>query len=243
MAWCWARAKWKCRTSVDKIDGLILAGGVQLALLPKKNRGEMVTVDLRQHIGDEQNLFGKGAVYGLTAAMLTRGTSKYTREQLADAFQRLKISGGLTHFDTTRANLPEALTLVAHVLSEANFPAAEFEQLRQQSLVGLESSRNEPEAVAQRALGTHFNIYPRGDIREETTLAQDIADIQAVKLADLQAFHKAYYGTSPAQLAIVGDFDAQAIVPLVDSLFGHWKAEQNVAPVLSRYADVAPLKR
>jgi zinc protease len=229
--------------NILKRTTLTTAGGVQLALLPKKNRGEMVSVDLRQHFGDEQNMFGKGAIPGLTAAMLTRGTSRYTRAQLSDEFERLKINGGLTHFDTTRANLPEALKLVAHVLREANFPQPEFDQLRQQSLVSLEGSRNEPGAVAQRALGVHFNIYPRGDIRAETTLEQDIADIQATKLSDLQAFHKAYYGTTPAQMAIVGDFDAKAIVPLVDALFGNWKAEAVVAPILSRYADVAPTKQ
>ena len=229
--------------NILKRTTLTTAGGVQLALLPKKNRGEMVSVDLRQHIGDEKNLFGKGAIPSLTAAMLTRGTSRYTRAQLADEFERLKINGGLTHFQTTRANLAEALKLVAHVLREPVFPQSEFDQLRQQTLVSLDASRNEPGAVAQRALGVHFNLYPRGDVREETTLEQDIADIQAAKLSDLQAFHKAYYGTSPAQMAIVGDFDAKAIAPLVDQLFGHWKAQENVAPVLSRYADVAPSKQ
>jgi zinc protease len=229
--------------NILKRTTITTAGGVQLALLPKKNRGEAVSVDLRQHIGDEKNMFGKGAIPGLTAAMLTRGTSRYTRAQLADEFERLKINGGLTHFDTTRANLPDALKLVAHVLKEASFPQAEFEQLRQQALVSLEGSRNEPGAVAQRALGVHFNIYPRGDIREETTLAQDIADVQAATLPELQAFHKAYYGATPAQMAIVGDFDAKAIAPLVDELFGNWKPQENVAPILSRYADVAPVKQ
>ena len=231
------------QANILKRTTLTTAGGVELALLPKKNRGETVSVDLRQHFGDEKNLFGKGAIPGLTAAMLTRGTSRYTRAQLADEFERLKISGGLTHFDTTRENLPEALKLVAHVLKEATFPPAEFDQLKQQSLVSLEGSRNEPGSVAQRALAVHFNIYPRGDIREETTLEQDMADVQAAKLADVQAFHKAYYGTTPAQLAIVGDFDAQAIVPLVDTLFGNWKAPENVAPILSRYADVKPFRQ
>jgi zinc protease len=231
------------QANILKRTTLTTAGGVQLALLPKKNRGEMVSVDLRQHIGDEKNMFNKGAVPGLTAAMLTRGTSRYTRAQLADAFERLKISGGLTHFDTTRANLAEALKLVAHVMQEASFPQAEFDQLKQQTLVSLQSSRNEPGAVAQRALAVHFNIYPRGDVREETTLDQDIADVQAATLADVQAFHKAYYGTTPAQMAIVGDFDAKTIAPLVDALFGHWKAQENVAPILLRYADVAPVSQ
>jgi zinc protease len=229
--------------NIMKRTTLTTAGGVKLALLPKKNRGEMVSVDLRQHVGDEKNMFGKGAVPELTASMLMRGTSKYTRIQLADEFERLKISGSLTHFDTTRGNLPEALRLVAHVLKDASFPAAEFEQLRQQALVGLEASRAEPQSVASRALAEHFNIYPRGDIRAETTLEEDIADIKRATLDELKAFHRAYYGTTPSQMAIVGDFDAKAVVPLVDELFGHWIAQESVAPILRRYADVAPMQK
>jgi zinc protease len=222
---------------------LTTAGGVRLALLPKKNRGEMVSVDLRQHLGDEKNMFGKAAVPELTASMLMRGTSKYSRIELADEFERLKISGGLTHFDTTREHLPEALRLVAHVLKEANFPASEFEQLRQQVLVGLEASRAEPQSVASRALAEHFNIYPRGDIRAETTLEEDIADVKRATLDELKAFHRAFYGTTPSEMAIVGDFDAKAIVPLVDELFGAWRAPEHVAPILRRHADVAPMQK
>jgi zinc protease len=200
-------------------------------------------VALRMHYGDEKNLFGKGAVPELTSAMLRRGTTKYNRVQLADAFERLKIAGTTRHFETTRANLPEALRLVAHVLKEPGFPAAEFEQLRQQSLVGLEASRGEPEEVAARALGEHFNIYPRGDVRAATTIDQDIADIKGARLDELKAFHREYYGSTPAEMAIVGDFDAAAIVPLVDELFGQWKAPAHVAPVLRRHAEVAPLQK
>jgi zinc protease len=229
--------------NIMKRTRLLTIGGVKVALLPKKNRGEAVSVQLVQHFGDEKNLFGKGAVPALTAAMLTRGTTRYDRIALADAFDKLKISGGLHHFETTRANLPAALRLVAHVLKEPAFPAAEFEQLRQQTLVGIESSRSEPQALASRALAEHFNIYPRGDPRAETTIDEDIADTRAATLDQLKAFHRDYYGTDPAELAIVGDFDADAIVPLVDELFGHWKAAAHVAPLLRRHAEVAPLRK
>jgi zinc protease len=228
------------QANIMKRTTLTTTGGVRLALLPKKNRGQTVTVDLRQHFGDEQNLFGKGAVPGLTAAMLMRGTTKYDRVQLADAFDKLKIAGSLTHFQTTRENLPEALKLVAHVLKEPSFPASEFEQLRQQALVGLDASRNEPTTVASRALNEHFDIYPKGDVRHETTLAEDVADLNSATLDQLKAFHRDFYGTVPAQMAIVGDFDAGSIVPLVDQLFGQWKAPQHVAPVLRKYADIKP---
>jgi zinc protease len=231
------------QANIMKRTTLTTAGGVKLALLPKKNRGETVSVDLRQHFGDEQNLFGKGAIPGLTSAMLMRGTSRYDRVQLADAFDKLKISGSLTHFQTTRENLPEALKLVAHVLREAAFPAAEFEQLRQQMLVSLDASRSEPSDLASRALAEHFDLYPKGDIRHETTLEEDIADVKAAKLDELKAFHRDFYGTVPSEMAIVGDFDPKTVVPLVDELFGAWKAPMHVAPVLRKHADVAPMHK
>jgi zinc protease len=231
------------QVNIMKRTRLLTVGGVKLALLPKKNRGEAVSVEFVQHFGDEQNLFGKGAVPALTSAMLMRGTSKYSRIALSDEFDRLKITGSPHRFETTRANLADALRLVAHVLKEPGFPASEFEQLRQQTLVGIESSRSEPQALASRALAEHFNIYPRGDVRAETTIEEDIADTRAATLDQLKAFHREFYGAAPAELAIVGDFDADAIVPLVDQLFGHWVAPAHVAPVLRRHADVAPMRK
>ena len=231
------------QANIMKRTQLTRAGGVKLALLPKKNRGETVTVDLRQHIGDEKNLFGTGAVPELTGAMLARGTTRYSREQLADEFDRLKISGSLNHFQTTRAHLHEALRLVAHVLKEPAFPKAEFAQLQNQALVGLEASRGEPQAVAARALAEHFDTYPKGDVRHANTFDEDMAELKAAKVEDLADFHRRYYGSVPAELAIVGDFDAAAVVPLIDELFGAWRAQENVAPVLRRFEDIAPLKK
>jgi len=230
------------QANIMKRTQLTTAGGVKLALLPKKNRGETVTVDLRQHIGDEKNLFGTGAIPELTGAMLMRGTSRFTREALADEFDRLKISGGLTHFQTTREHLHEALRLVAHVLKEPAFPQAEFEQLRSQALVGLEAGRGEPQTVAARALAEHFDTWPKGDVRHANTFGEDMAELKAARLEDLADFHRRYYGSVPAEMAIVGDFDAAAVTPLVDELFGTWKARENVAPVLRRFDNIAPLK-
>jgi len=231
------------QANIMKRTQLTTAGGVKLALLPKKNRGETVTVDLRQHLGDEKNLFGKGAISALTRAMLMRGTTQYSRAQLADAFDKLKMSGSAQHFQTTRENLPEALKLAAHVLREPAFPASEFEQLRKQMLVGLEASRAEPQSVASRALAVHFDRYPRGDVRHANTFEEDIEDVKAVRLDDLPAFHREFHNSSPAEMAIVGDFDPQQIVPLVDRLFGSWRAPAKVAPILMQHAEVPATSR
>lgn len=229
--------------NIMKRTTLTTAGGVKLALLPKKNRGETVTVDLRQHVGDAQSLFGKGTTQVLTNLMLMRGTTRYTRAELADAFDKLKIAGSPTHFQTTREHLPEALKLVAHVLKEPAFPDAEFEQLRQQLLVGIEAGRNEPQTAAVRALSQHFNRYPRGDIRYSPSLDEQLDEAKAAKLDQIKAFHRDFYGANPAEMAIVGDFDPQHITPLVNTLFGAWRAPQAHKPVLDTFAEVAPVVR
>jgi zinc protease len=228
------------QANIDARTQRQVIGGLKLALLPKKNRGEMVSVAVRLHWGDEKSLFGQAAPSTLAGAMLTRGTSKYSREQLADEFDKLKIAGGLYDFETTRANLPAALRLVAHVLKEPSFPSAEFEQLRKQTLVSIETSRNDPQALASAAIAQQFNHYPALDIRAPKTVEQQLADVTAVTLAQVRAFHHDFYGASQGEIAIVGDFDAPAITKVVEETFGAWPSAKPYTRLSYSNSEVAP---
>ena len=217
-------------------------GGLDLALLAKKNRGETVAVTLRLHWGDEKTLFGKKTVSSMANAMLMRGSSKFTREQLADEFSKLKITGSPFRFETTRAHLDDALRLVAHVLQQPAFPASEFEQLRKQTLVDIEAMRNDPQTLARQAIAEHFNLYPKGDWRAVETIDEMIANVKAVSLADVKAFHKNFYGASKGELAIVGDFDVAEVTKVAAQAFGQWQSAAPYTHVALRYADVAPVR-
>jgi zinc protease len=216
-------------------------GGLRVALLPKKNRGEAVSVNMALHWGDEKNLFNTSIVSGAASAMLMRGTDKFTREQLSDAFAKLKISGDLYHFDTTGPNLDAALRLVAHVLKDASFPAAEFEQLRQQWLVGIEASRNEPQSLASTEMDLYFNHYPKGDVRAPMSVDEQLAAVKALKLEDVVAFHRKYYGANHGEIAVVGDFDKALISKTIEDSFSGWDSKVSYAPVTSVNADKAPI--
>ncbi|WP_432382444.1 M16 family metallopeptidase [Duganella sp. P38] len=216
-------------------------GGLKVALLPKKNRGEAVSVSLSLHWGDEQNLKNKLVVSEFANEMLMRGTSKYTREQLADHFSKLKMTGSPYRFDTTGPNLDAALRLVAHVLKDASFPQSEFEQLRQQWIVGLEYSRSEPQVLASEALDRHFNHYPEGDVRNALTVDERLAAAKALKLEDVIAFHREFYGASQGELAIVGDFDKAAISKTIDESFSGWNSKASYARILNTNEDKKPV--
>lgn len=230
------------QANIDARTKRLQFGGVKVALLAKKNRGETVNVAIQLNMGDEKTLFGQKVAATLAGQMLTRGTTKYTRTQLSDETERLKISGRMGgtggSFQTTRPNLEEALKLAAHVLKEPSFPESEFEQLRTQSLTSIQAQLAEPNARGSEALSRHFNAYPRGDWRYSSTLEESIEDIKAAKLEDVRRFHREFYGAGAAEIAIVGDFDEAKVAALVKELFADWKAPKGWTRVPMKNGDI-----
>lgn len=227
--------------NIMKRSRLSEVAGIKLALLPKKTRGETVTVALSLHWGDEKTLFGQQTIAGLTNGMLMRGTTKYTRQQLADEFEKLKFSGNLYQFQTTREHLPAALRLVAHVLQSPAFPTTEFEQLRSQTLVAIDTQRNQPQTLAAQALSQHFNLYPKGDWRAFQSVDEQIAAIKAVTLDQVKEHYKKFYGISQAEMSVVGDFDAEAVTKVIGSEFGNWRSAAPYTRMPQKNFEVAPL--
>ncbi|MFL9924688.1 pitrilysin family protein [Herbaspirillum lusitanum] len=216
---------------------------LKIALLPKKTRGSVVTVGLSMDFGDERSLFGKQALSKMTMLMLQRGTTSMTRQQLADASQRLKMSGDLLQFQTTSDNLVPALQLMADVLRHPRFDIAEFEQMRNELLVSLEASRGDPQAIANEVLARHFNAYPAGDMRSALSLEEQIAQVKSVSLDQVRQFYKDYYGIANGRLAIIGEFDPTAARKALDESLGNWASPAPYQRILSSWHEVAPMHK
>ena len=140
----------------------------------------------------------------------------------------------------TRAieNLEAALRLAVHVMRNPSFPPAEWEQLVTQTETGIQASMSEPEALASDALSKHFNAYPKGDWRYALSLQETLDAVKAAKLDDAKAFYSRFYGAAPAEIAIVGDFDPDAILPVIRELLADWKAQVPYERVKVEYKDV-----
>jgi len=219
--------------NIDKrTKTLTLANGMKVALLPKKTRGETVQVVLQMQFGDEKALFGQSSVGSMAGAMLMRGTTRHNRQQIDNEFNRLKASasvsgsatGASAAAQTVRANLADVLRLIAEVLRHPSFPADEFEQLRNTQLAQIEQGRRDPQSLGRLEFRRQFNAYPPGDVRYSPTIDEQISELKATTLEQARNFHDRFYGTDHAQLAIVGDFDADAIAKLAGELFGDWKS-------------------
>jgi zinc protease len=178
----------------------------------------------------------------MAGAMLARGTSKMTRQQIQDEMTRLQMTGGLLGFQTTREHLPDALRLLAHVMKEASFPADEYAQLQGQIATGLASQLDNPEALSRDAMSSHFNTYPPGDPRHYLPLKDRIAAVPKLPLDAVRAYHRAFYGTARGEVAVVGDFDAAQVAALAKELFTGFASRAPFARVDREYREVRPAR-
>jgi zinc protease len=207
-------------------------GGLQTAFLEKKTRGDLVNAVLNLHFGEVQSLQNLGDVGRLTAEMLMRGTEKRTREQLEDELTRLKATlqiqgtaeGVKAVLETTRENLPQALQLTAEVLQQPAFAQDQLEELKSQLLEQIDSARTDPQALAAQAETRYRSPYAVGDFRYVETFDEQAAAISKLTRADIERFHKQFYGASHAELAVVGSVDSVAVTGVLEESFGSWKS-------------------
>ena len=226
---------------------LTLSNGVEVALLPKENRGDAVTASFSFRHGTEASLDGWDTAAALAGAMLMRGTAKRSRQEITDELIRLKVAGGVSggvlsvggSATTVRENLADAIRLAAEILREPSFPAEEFELLREQNLAGLESQRSDPQALASNALNRHVGAgYSKGHVFYTPTFDEQIERYKEVNVEQAKEFWASFYGAEGGTISIVGDFDPDEIVPVLEEAFGDWEAKEDYARVNRPYVEI-----
>jgi zinc protease len=222
------------------------AGSVKYSFLKKTTRGGTVSANMTLRFGDAQSLQNKRLAAQMAAKMLQKGTAKHSEQQLKDEFDNLKatvrVYGGQDNvgvsIETVKENLPKVLALVTEILREPSFPEKEFEEARQQDLAASEQQLSDPQALAGLAMDRHMNPYPKTDIRYTPTLEEDMAETKAIKVADVKAFYKDFYGGSNASVAIVGDFDEDAAKKILTEGVGSWKSPKPYSRLVKKHSDV-----
>src|SRR5205085_11496070 len=68
-----------------------VGGGLKAGLLPKKNRGETVSLVLTLHYGNEESLKGQTTAAGVLPALMMSGTKKHDRQALRDELDALGV--------------------------------------------------------------------------------------------------------------------------------------------------------
>jgi len=224
-----------------------LANGIRTALLPKRTRGGRVVASLTLHWGDEKRLTNRDIACEFAGAMLMRGTKNKSRAELKDAFEKLNASvsvgGDGASVEVRGENLVATLRLVAEVLREPSFPAAEFEEMKRAALAGAEQQKSDPSALAGVRLARHLQEYPHGHPLYTPTVEERIEQLNRARLEDATACYRELYGATGADFVAVGDFDPQEVTRAVEELFGPWRSPTPFERVAARHFDRPALEQ
>jgi zinc protease len=221
-----------------------LANGMHVTLLPKQTRGQNVVARMQLRFGSEQSLTNKGQIPGITGAMLSRGTTTLTRQQVQDSLAKLKATvqlgatgpnGAFAQITTTRPSLLPAMELVAQQLRSPRFDAEELDKLKKEQLAQIDAAKSQPDFLVSNALQQKLLPRPKGHPQYTATADEIIAEINAVTQQDLQSFHRTFYTTQHADLSVVGDFDQAEVTAAATRLFGDWKTSEPYVRIARPY--------
>ncbi len=211
-----------------------LANGVQYGYIEKNNRGNTVTLSFSGRNGDVNSLMNKGVIPRFTAQMLNKGTTTKTRQQIEDELSRIKTSIGFrgangniyANISSTEEYLMPALELMAEILKNPSFDAAELEKLKTEELAYLESNKTEPQFLASQRLGEINNSYPKGHPLYTMSIAEQEDAIKNLTVEDLKTFYKEFYGLGKSILVSIGNMDTEKVSKFIETEFADFKSKQ-----------------
>lgn len=234
------------RLTTSTLDGL------KVGLLPKKNRGETVSLILTLHYGNEESLKGQTTAAGMMAGLMMAGTKKHDRQALREEMETLGIRigagagggggrggprggrggagggalGQLTFsVDAKKSTLPAALALLGEILREPSFPDAEFENSKRMMTQMFSNTAGDPTALASNRLSKALSPYAADDVRYVPTSEESLARMNAVTLDQIKTLYATQVGGSKGELAIVGDFDAESTLSKVKEILKGWESK------------------
>ncbi len=206
-------------------------GDIKVALLPKKTRGELVSLQLTLRYGNEDNLQGMQTACAILPGLMIRSTQKLSKQELQDALDQhqARLSGfggtGYATFSlrTKREHLAATIDLLRQVLREPALNEQEFQVLTQQRLAGLERARTDPQALSQIELARTMSPYSPGDVRYTPSIGERLERTQATNLAHVKRVYDDFLGAAAGELVMVGDFDTDEVLPQLREIIADWQ--------------------
>lgn len=179
---------------------------------------------------DRDQIFegGKAGYVSLAGEMLRQGTNKLAKADLDEKVDFMGANLGTSSSNVFTSGLSkyseELMALLADVALNPAFPESEFEKLKTQTISGIESNKDNPEAVASQVF--RAVLYGKDHPYGESSTAETVG---AVSLDDCKAYYKKYWIPNNAYIAIVGNIKPRTAKKLVKKYFGTWEMETKQA--------------
>jgi predicted Zn-dependent peptidase len=217
-----------------KIQEARLSNGVRI-LLVERHDMPIVAVNIVSDRGAEVQ--GRPGLAGMTAAMLLAGTKTRSALALSDELGAIGAAyGSYADHDgmgvsgqALRDKASALFTILADVVQNPAFDAAELERERSRRLTAIAQQNDVPAVLLGNAISE--KLYPAGHPYREPLIGNE-ASVKAMKPAELSRFYASAMRPDRTTVAIAGDIDKASATALVEKSFGAWGGKAGPAGTL-----------
>lgn len=171
---------------------------------------------------------GLDGVAHFVSRVIDRGTERRTPDAISDALDSrgvsLSTSVGRHSFTISCTCLTEdldaILQLIAEIIVQPSFAPYEVETARGEIVTSIRQDDDNPGVVAGELVLEL--LYPKGHPYGRPWKGT-LASVEAIRRADIAAFHAARFAPAQQTVVIVGDIEAAAAVDAAQGAFGRWR--------------------
>jgi zinc protease len=206
-------------------ERFVLKNGLTVLLMEKRGV-PLINVFALVKTGAAADPVGQEGLASVTAGLLRKGTKTRTAQQFSADFDYIGGSFGAdagADFTTVSAefltkDLARGLELFSDAVLHPTFPQGETDKILAQSLDGVKSAKDEPQAV----LGLYFEGYLYGAHPYGRPSDGDELSLKNIKRDAIDKFYEANYAPGNTILGIAGEFDAAEMRKKLEAAFGAW---------------------
>jgi len=206
-----------------------LSNGLQL-ILARRDAVPVVEFRLMLDAGYASDRSALPGTASLAMNILDEGTERFSSLQISQSLAMLgaelstgsDLDSSVVTLSALTENLDASLDIFADVILNPAFDEKEFERLKKQQLARIQREMTTPRQMALRALprllygDKHAYGTPLTGSGTEESMA-------AMKVADLEKFHKTWFDPGSATMIVVGDTTLEEIRPKLEERFSGWK--------------------
>ena len=204
-----------------------LPNGITLLVL--ENRANpTVSISGTMRAGEYFSPPGKDGLAGVTAGMLSKGTLKRSKLEIAEEMEsagaRIGVSSNTftvsVNGQSLSRDLPLIISTLAEELREPAFPLDELEKMKQRIIANIKEEQDDTRVRAYDRM-TQI-VFPEDNPFHQTPAGKFINQIEAITVDDMREFHQRLYGASSMILAVVGDIVPDEVRALIEEKLGDW---------------------
>ena len=213
----------------------VLPNGMRYALKRNANPSGEAAIRFTVNVGNRDETDAENGAAHFIEHMAFNGTTNIPEGKLLPMLERLGLAFGAdtnaeTSLDyttyklalpnTDEATVDTGLMVIREMAGEMTI-APEAVERERGILLSEAQVRNNPQ---RRRSASYFEAALPGS-RIGERISADVERIRAISAQELRAFYEGYYRPERSTLAVVGDFDVDAMEKKIRALFGDWTGE------------------